>query len=107
MAANDASAVESWRLLRALHSNACPVELSAQFEAFRALIEVGLLPAPERHATSGVSTSDSDDALNKDITFNELCSSMKRLKRGKSPGMDGVLPDMSKDGGEIVIVSQT
>ena len=60
------------------------------------------LPAPERHAASGVSTSDPDDALNKDITLDELCSCIKRLKLGKSPGMDGVPLDMIKNGGEIV-----
>ena len=32
------------------------------------------LLAPEGHAASGVSTSDPDDALNKDISLDELCS---------------------------------
>ena len=100
MAAKDAS--KFWRLFKTSHSNACLVELSAQFEAFRALMGAEPLPAPERHAASGVSTSDPDDALNKDITLDELCSCIKRLKRGKSPGMDGVLQDMIKDGGELV-----
>ncbi len=48
------------------------------------------------------STVQSDDALNKDITIDELSSCIKRLKRGKSPGIDGILPDMIKDGGELV-----
>ena len=53
---------------------------------------------------SGVSIPHSDDVLNKDITIEELCSCIKRLKRGKSPGIDGILPDMImiKDGGELV-----
>ena len=100
MAAKDAS--KFWRLFKTPHSNACPVELSAHFEAFRALMGAEPLPAPERHAASSVSTSDPDDALNKDITLDELCSCINRLKRGKSRGMDGVLPDMIKDGGELV-----
>ena len=72
MAAKDAS--KFWRLFKTLHSNACPVELSAQFEAFRALMGAEPLLAPEGHAASGVSTSDPDDALNKDISLDELCS---------------------------------
>ena len=48
------------------------------------------------------SIPNSDDASNKDITIEELCSCIKRLKRGKSPGIDGILPDMIKDGGELV-----
>ena len=100
MAAKDAN--RFWRLFKAPHSNACPVELSAQFAAFRDLMGAEPLPAPTRPATSGVSTPNSDDALNKDITIDELCSCIKRLKRGKSPGIDGILPDMIKDGGELV-----
>ena len=60
------------------------------------------LPASITHATSGVSIPNSDDALNKDITTEELCTCIKRLKRGKSPGIDGILRDMIKDGGELV-----
>ncbi len=92
-----------WRLFKTPHSNACPVELSAQFEAFRALMGAKPLPAPERPAVPGVSTPDSGDAcLNEDINFDELCSCIKRLKRGKSPGIDGVLAGMIKDGGDLV-----
>ena len=72
MAAKDAN--RFWRLFKAPHSNACPVELSAQFAAFRDLMGAEPLPAPTRPATSGVSTPNSDDALNKDITIDELCS---------------------------------
>jgi len=36
MAAKDAS--QFWRVFKTLRSNACPVELSAQFEAFRTLM---------------------------------------------------------------------
>ena len=100
MAAKDAN--RFWRLFKAPHSSARPVELSAQFAAFRDLMGAEPLPAPTRPATSGVSTPNSDDALNKDITIDELCSCIKQLKRGKSPGIDGILPDMIKDGGELV-----
>ena len=59
------------------------------------------LPAPARPATSGVFTPNSDDALNEDITIEELCSCIKRLKRGKRTAIDGILPDMIKDGTSV------
>ena len=43
-----------WRLFKTQHNNACPVELSAQFEAFRAVMGPEPLPAPERPAVPGV-----------------------------------------------------
>ena len=101
MATKDAN--KFWRLFKTPQSNACPVELSAQFEAFRALMGAEPLPAPERHAAPGVPNPDADNTcLNKDITFDELCSCIKRLKRGKSPGIDGILADMIIDDGDLV-----
>ena len=84
-------------------SNACPVELSAQFEAFKGLLGAEPQSAPQRPADSGVSTSCPEGAcLNADITVDELSQCSKRLKRGKSPGIDGILADMIKDGGDLV-----
>ncbi len=40
--------------------------------------------------------------MNEDITLDELCSCIKRLQRGKSPGIDGIVADMIKDGGDLV-----
>ena len=61
------------------------------------------LLAPERPAVPGVSVPGSGDAcLNEDINFDELCSCIKQTKRGKSPGIDGVLADIVKDGGGLV-----
>ena len=101
MSARDPS--RFWKAFKTPHSNACPVELSAQFEAFRALMGAKPQPAPQRPADSGVSTSNPDDAcLNKDITADELSQCIKRLKRGKSPGSDGILADMIKDGGDLM-----
>lgn len=40
--------------------------------------------------------------MNKDISLDELSFCIKRLKRGKSPGNDGILADMLKDGGDLV-----
>ena len=36
------------------------------------------------------------------ITLDELSACIKRLKRGKSPGIDGVLADMIKDGSSVL-----
>ena len=92
-----------WRLFKTQNNSACPFELSVQFEAFRALMGAEPLPAPERPAVPGVSTHDSGDAcLNEDINFDDICSCIKRLKPGKSLGIDGVLADMIKDGGDLV-----
>ncbi|DBA74126.1 TPA: hypothetical protein ACH3X1_010931 [Trebouxia sp. C0004] len=67
LSAKDAS--QFWKAFKAPQSNACPVELSAQFEAFRALMGAEPQSAPQRPADSCVSTSSSDDAcLNADIT---------------------------------------
>lgn len=101
MSARDPS--RFWKAFKAPHRNACPVELSAQFEAFRALMGAKPQPAPQRPADSGVSTSCPDDAcLNQDITADELNRCIKRLKHGKSPGNDGTLADIIKDGGDLV-----
>ena len=40
--------------------------------------------------------------MNKDISLDELSSCIKRLKRDESPGNDGILADMLKDGGDLV-----
>jgi len=41
-------------------------------------------------------------SLNADITVDELSQCIKRSKRGKSPGIHGILADMIKDGGDLV-----
>ncbi len=37
-----------------------------------------------------------------DITADELHACIKKLKRGKSPGIDGVCAEMIKDGGDLL-----
>ncbi len=92
-----------WKAFKAPQSNACPDELSAQFEAFRGLMGAEPQSAPQRPADSGVSTSCPEDAcLNADVTADELSQCIKRLKRGKSPGINSILADMIKDGGDLV-----
>ncbi len=61
-------------------------------------------PAPKPPAASGVFTFGLESAcLNeKNITHDELCSCIKRLQCGKSPGIDGIVADMIKDGGDLV-----
>ncbi len=101
MAAKDPS--KFWSVFKTPRSNDCPVELSVQFEAFRILMGAEPPPAPERPVAPGVSASASDDAdLNQDITTDEVCSCIKRLKRGKSPGIDCILADMIKDGDHLM-----
>ena len=57
----------------------------------------------QRPADSGVSTSCPEDAcLNADITVDELSQCIRYLKRGKSPGIDGIVADMIKVGGDLV-----
>ena len=41
-------------------------------------------------------------AVIKDNTADELSQCVKRLKHGKSPGNDGILADIIKDGGDLV-----
>ena len=60
-------------------------------------------PAPTRPIAPGVSIPSPDNAgLNDDVTLGELSICIKRLKHGKSPGNDGVLADMIKDGGSLL-----
>ena len=62
---------QSWKAYKAPQSNACPVKLSAQFKAFRALMRAKPQSAPQRPGASAVSTSCSDDAcLNADVMDN-------------------------------------
>ena len=73
-----------WKAFKAPQSNACPVEMSAQFEAFRALMGAEPQSAPQRPADSGVSTSCPYVAcLNADISVDKLSQCIKRLKRGR------------------------
>ena len=59
--------------------------------------------APVGFSESDLSTSCREDTCpNADITADELSQCIKRLKCGKSPGIDGMLADMIKDGGDLV-----
>ena len=42
------------------------------------------------------------DALNRDITLEEAEGSVRRLKNGKSPGSDGIISELLKNGGKIM-----
>ena len=101
MAAKDAS--QFWKVLKTSRHYLCPVELSAQFEAFKILMGAEPMPAPKLPTTPGVCTLGLESVcLNDDITLDELCSCIKRLQRGKIPDIDGVVADMTKDGGDLV-----
>ena len=101
MAAKDAS--QFCKVFKTPRSNCCPVELSAQFEVFRTLMEAEPLPAPEPPTTPDLSTPGLDCAsMDEDSTLDELCSCIKRLQRGKRPGIDGSVADMIKERGDLV-----
>ena len=57
----------------------------------------------EQADLSGISVRAADaSCLNASITADELHDDIKRLKRNKSHGIDGVLSDMIKDRGDIL-----
>ena len=87
-----------WRAFRTQQSNVCPVELAAQFEAFRALMGSQPAPVPEQADLLGTSLWAADaSCLSASITADELHDCIKHLKRDTSPGIDGVLSEMIKD----------
>ena len=88
------------RAFKTQQSNVCPVELAAQFEAFKALM--GSQPAQIPEQADLIGTSDAS-CLNASITADELHDCIKRLKRNKSPSIDGVLSEMLKDGGDVLL----
>ena len=85
-------------------SNVCPVELAAQLETFRALIGSQPAQIPEQADLSGTSVRAADaSCLNASVTADELQQEFEaRLKRSESPGIDGVLSEMIKDGGDML-----
>ena len=92
------------RAFKTQQSNVCPVELAAQFEAFRALMGSQPAQGPEQaEHLLGTSVRAADaSCLNASITADELHYCIRRLKRNKSPGIDGVLSEMIKDGGDVL-----
>ena len=59
---------------------------------------------PEQAGLSGTSVRAADaSCLNACITVDELHDCIKRLKRNKPPGIDGVLSEMLKDGGDVLL----
>ncbi|DBA75869.1 TPA: hypothetical protein ACH3X1_010267 [Trebouxia sp. C0004] len=100
MASKDPSGF--WRAFKTQRHNICPVELAAQFEAFRALMGAQPAQTPEQAELSGTSVRAADaSCLNAPVTSDELHDCIKRLMRNKSAGIDGILSEMVKDGGEV------
>ena len=92
-----------WRAFKTQKHNVCPVESAAQFEAFRALMGAQPAQTPEQAELSGTSVRAADaSCLNAPVTSDELHDCIKRLKRNKSAGIDGILSEMIKDGGEVL-----
>ena len=93
-----------WKVYKTRKRDSCPVSLPEQKEAFQTLYGAQPAEPPQRPAASGVSaTSSSDDeCMFASITAEELHVCIKKLKRGKSPGIDGVSADMVIDGGDLM-----
>ena len=70
----------------------------------KACILLLLLPVGKRaQSLSGTSVRAADaSCLNAPVTSDELHDCIKRLKRNKSAGIDGILSEMVKDGGEVL-----
>ena len=60
------------------------------------------LPAPGVTATISASCPLNVGCWNVDVTADELHACSKRLKHGKSPGIDGILAEMIKGGGDLL-----
>lgn len=67
--------------------NSTPIDLAAQFEAFRTLM--GSQPAQFLSLGSSAQAADAS-CLNASTSTDELHDCINRLKRNKSPGIDGV-----------------
>ena len=66
---------------------------------------MGAQPAqtPEQAELSGTSVRAADaSCLNAPVTSDELHDCIKRLKRNKSAGIDGILSEMINNGGEVL-----
>jgi len=101
MASKDPSGF--WRVFKTQKHNVCPVELAAQFEAFRALMGAQPAQTPEQAELSGTSVrADDASCLNAPVTSDELHDCIKRLKRNKSADIYGILSEMVKNGGEVL-----
>ncbi len=73
MASKDPSGF--WRAFKTQKHNVCPVELAAQFEAFRALMGAQPAQTPEQAELSGTSVRAADaSCLNAPVTSDELHS---------------------------------
>ncbi len=94
-----------WKVYKARKRDSCPVSLPEQKEAFQTLYGAQPAEPPQRPAASGVSpTSNTDDeCMFAGITAEELHVCVQELKRGKSPGIDGVSADMVIDGGDCSV----
>ena len=92
-----------WRAFKTQQSDVCPVELAAQFEAFRALMGSQPAQVPEQADLLGTPVWAADaSCLNASITADKLHDCIRRLKRNKPPGIDGVLSEMIKDDGDVL-----
>ena len=79
-----------WKAFKAVQLDTCPVELTAQFQASRALTSTLPEQDTKELSASGVFASCSLDGecLSVDVTADELHTCIKHLKHGKSSDID-------------------
>ena len=88
-----------WRAYKTQQSNVCPVELAAQFQGPRP--QPAQIPEQADLLDTSVRAADASE-LNASVSADELHDCKKHLKRNKFPGVDGVLFEMLKDGGDVL-----
>lgn len=81
-----------WKVYTPRKREACPVSPDKQTEAFQQLYGAQPNEPAQTAVTPSVSTLDPDvdECMSASITADELHDCIKKLQRGKSPGIDGV-----------------
>ena len=81
--------------------------MTAQFQAFKALMGTLLAQSTEELPASGVPASCPVDVehLNVDVIADELHTCIKHLKHGKSPGLDNMPAEMMESAARELSIS--
>ena len=90
-----------WKVWASRKRDACPVSPEEQTAAFKKLFGAQPAEPPPRITPTAKDVSD-DACMYSNITATELHDCIRKLQRGKSPGIDGVCAGMIKDGGDLL-----